>query len=346
MFKTIIEGKAKVKVPVGVKISKEMPVFYNPAMKLNRDISVLLLNCVGKKKMQIADPLAGSGVRGIRFLLELEKGKIESISFNDSSQKAVKLIKENINLNKKGFICKKINIFQQDANLFLLESKGFDYIDVDPFGSPNKFLNSAVERIARQGIIAVTATDTSALSGSFPKACLRKYWAMPKRNHLMHEIGVRILIRKVQLIGAQFDKALTPIFSYADQHYHRIFLICEKGKTKVDKMLKQHGMFEEAGPMWLGQLWDKALVKKMAKQSGIGLVQIINNECKLDKPGFYDIHKICKKLKIKSIPKFEKIIEKIKDKGFKAARSHFNPYGIRSNIAEKELVKVIKSLIF
>ena len=30
------------------------------------------------------------------------------------------------------------------------------------------------------------------------------------RNHMMHELGLRILIRKIQLQGAQFDKALIP----------------------------------------------------------------------------------------------------------------------------------------
>jgi len=37
-------------------------------MKLNRDIAVLLLNSADKEDMQIALPLAGSGIRGIRFL--------------------------------------------------------------------------------------------------------------------------------------------------------------------------------------------------------------------------------------------------------------------------------------
>ena len=45
--------------------------------------------------------------------------------------------------------------------LAILHSKGFDYIDLDPFGSPNIFLDSAVKRLGRNGILAVTATDTA-----------------------------------------------------------------------------------------------------------------------------------------------------------------------------------------
>ena len=84
MYEVIEEGKAKIKVKKVKKISKEMGVFYNPIMKHNRDISVLLLKCIDKKNMQVALPLAGTGVRGIRFLLELNKSKIENISFNDN----------------------------------------------------------------------------------------------------------------------------------------------------------------------------------------------------------------------------------------------------------------------
>ena len=96
MYEVIEEGNARIKVKKAKKISKEMGVFYNPVMKHNRDISILLLNSINKKNMQIALPLAGTGVRGIRFLLELNKNKINNISFNDYSKDAVKSIKNNL----------------------------------------------------------------------------------------------------------------------------------------------------------------------------------------------------------------------------------------------------------
>ena len=251
MYNIINEGSAKLRIAAAKKISKEMPVFYNPVMKLNRDIAVLLLNSMDKKNLQIADPLAGSGIRSIRFLLELNKDKLKTIFINDYSKNSIKSIKENLKLNKIR-LNNKIIIKNEDANLFLLNSTGFDHIDIDPFGTPNPYLDSAVKRLARDGILAVTATDTAPLAGTYPTACLRKYWAIPLRNELMHEIGLRILIRKIQLIGAQYDKALMPVFSYFKEHYFRVFLRCEKGKKDVDKVIEQHGMFENAGPMWLG----------------------------------------------------------------------------------------------
>ena len=345
MYVSIEEGKAKVRVPKPAKVvSKEMPVFYNPVMKLNRDISVLLLNAIDKKGLRIADILAASGIRSIRFIKELKKGKINEISINDYSKDSIKLINENLKLNKIKK-SKKIKIANEDANLLLLNSTGFDYIDIDPFGTPNPFLDSAVKRLARDGILAVTATDTAALSGTFPEACLRKYWAVPLRNELMHEVGLRILIRKVQLIGAQFDKALMPVFSYSMHHYLRVFFRCEKGKKAVDKILSQHGCFNEAGPMWLGKLWDSKLVDNMNKinkeESIKKFIKTIKNESKINAVGFYDIHKLCKRNKLK-IPKRELIIKQLKKSGYKVSETHFNPNGLKTDIDEKGLIRILK----
>lgn len=350
----ITENKARIIVSLVKTVSKEMDVFYNPIMKFNRDISILLLNSIDKNRLNIADPLAGSGVRSIRFLLELKKNKIETISINDYSLSAFKSIKKNLSLNKikKN---KKIMIKNEDANLFLLNSAGFDYIDIDPFGTPNPYLDSAVKRISREGILAVTATDTSALAGTYPKACLRKYWAAPLRNELMHEIGLRILIRKVQLIGAQYNKALVPVFSCFKEHYMRIFLRCEKSKEEVDNVLKLHGYFENSGPIWKGQLWDKRLVDKIYKSINkkplkiksiinkplIKFLKIIKEESKINTIGFYDLHRIAKRYKVK-MPRKEELIKRLRKLGYRASETHFSGVGIKSDIELKKLVKMLK----
>ena len=83
-MKTIInEGLAKINVENKKIVSKEMEVFYNPVMGINRDISVLLLNSINNNDLQIADPLAASGIRSIRFLKELNKNKISRIYIDD-----------------------------------------------------------------------------------------------------------------------------------------------------------------------------------------------------------------------------------------------------------------------
>ena len=346
-MKKIKEGSAEIYVPSQKKISKKLPVFYNPIMKLNRDMTILLLRQF--PAMNLCDPLAGTGIRAIRFAKEL---KYKSIVANDISEKAVALIKKNIKHNKV-----KFKVYNKDANLMLLELKGFDFIDLDVFGSSNFMLDSSIKRISRNGILAVTNTDTAALTGTYPKVCMRKYWAVPKLDYMMHETGLRILIRKIQLVGMQYERALVPIFSYCKDHYFRIFFRCVKGKKECDKLVKEHGMFKDAGPLWLGKLWDSKLVNKMYSKiikdksilknsmnkrtnkkrinnnlnqnnyynELIKLLKIIKDESKIDSVGFFDTHKM------KKIARKDDLIKKIKKKGFKAASTHFSGTGIRTD---------------
>lgn len=363
MKKTEIkEGKAKINIYTDDKISKELPVFYNPVMKLNRDISILLLNAIDKKAMQMADIMAGSGVRGIRFLKELRKGKIKNLTMNDCCEKSVRLIRDNASLNR---ISKNtLKITKSDANLFLLNSKGFDYIDIDPFGTPNPFLDSAMKRLARDGILAVTATDTAPLAGTYPKTCKRKYWALPLRNHMMHEAAIRILIRKVQLVASQYEKSLKPVFSLSTDHYYRVFFRNEKGKSKVDTLLKDHNYIlhcpkcaqtrtsefnigfccaskmEYAGPLYTGPLWDSKLISKMKKENKdektVKLLNTISKEAMIKTVGFYDIHAFCKTHNIRQIPKTEVLMKRMKRKGITYSPTHFSDTGIRTDIESPE----------
>jgi tRNA (guanine26-N2/guanine27-N2)-dimethyltransferase len=344
------EGKAEFALP--------KKVFYNPAMKENRDISVSLLNSVADKNLQIALPLAASGVRGIRFLKELGKQKIKSVSMNDLSRYAAALIKKNLKLNR---IKSKVKVCNKDANQFLLDGRGFDYIDIDPFGSPCTFLDSAVKRISRGGILAVTATDTGALSGTFENACQRKYWAKPLLNELKHELGLRILIRRIQLIGAEHDKALIPVYSHSTLHYMRAYFRCRKGKQEADRIIKQHkyllycpkcmfrrlsdfnidiccdSWMDYAGPLWQGDLWDSRLAAKIAGDLKSKLTETIASESKINAVGFYDLHTIAKVHK-KKIPKTAELIAKIMKKKKKSSVTHFLDTGIRTDMDIKELL--------
>lgn len=346
--KIISEGKAKISFPSIEKLSKKAEIFYNPVMKTNRDLSIAVLAAFERNNVQIADAFAASGVRSIRFLKELPKKKIEKIFINDYSESAVQNIKKNLKQNKLNTE-KRIQISQEEATLFLLHSNGFDYIDIDPFGTPVPFLDAAAKRIARGGILAVTATDTSALAGSFPEACRRKYGAIPCHGALMHEIGLRILIKKCQEIGAQYEKAFAPLFSYSKEHYMRVFFLCEKGRQKADAIVQQHEVKEIdgklCGPFWTGQLWDTLFTQKLKtdQEESKKFLDTIKNESSIPQIGFYDIHDICKKNKLK-IPQYAPLMNTIEQKGYSVARTHFSLNGMRSMIPEEELLEIIESL--
>ena len=352
MYSMIEEGSVKAYVHTAEKISKELPVFYNPAMKFNRDISVLLLKQF--PPMSLCDPLAGTGIRSIRLAKEL---KYKSIAINDINKKAVESIKNNLKFNKLNNN-KKLKVYNDDTNLFLLNSKGFNYIDIDPFGSSNYYLDAAIKMISRNGILAVTNTDTAALTGTYPNACARKYWAVPKLDYLMHETGLRILIRKIQLVGMQYEKALFPIFSYFKDHYFRVFFRCVKGKRICDEIAERHGMLNDTGPLWLGSLWDSKLVNGMYttllknnnekiiinnnQNELLKFLKTIKDESKIDSIGFYDLHYIAEKKRLRTMGKKEDIIKKIKKNGYMASGTHFSGTGVRSNIPYAKLLPLLK----
>ena len=127
----------------------------------------------------------------------------------------------------------------------------------------------------------------------------------------------------------------------------RTFLLCEKSKEEVDKIIKQHDFYKEAGPLWTGQLWDNSLVKKMAQnnkqQENRDFLNIIKGESAINEIGFHDIHTICKKEKTKTVPKKEDVMKKIKKLSYKAASTHFLPTGIKSDIPLKKLISIVKA---
>ena len=94
-MRSITESSTTILASTGT-ISKQLEIFYNPVMKFNRDMSILLLNALNRKNLQLADTLAGSGIRSIRFIKEVNKGIINSIDINDHSKESVKAIKQNL----------------------------------------------------------------------------------------------------------------------------------------------------------------------------------------------------------------------------------------------------------
>jgi tRNA (guanine26-N2/guanine27-N2)-dimethyltransferase len=50
--------------------------------------------------------------------------------------------------------------------LLLLLLQAYDAIDLDPYGTPAHFLDSALQAVAEGGLLAVTATDMAVLCGN------------------------------------------------------------------------------------------------------------------------------------------------------------------------------------
>ena len=345
VLEKVKEGGVELFVPKVSKITAKNPAFFNPAQIVNRDISVLLTSCLFGKDAAILDLLSATGVRAIRFAKEVG---LKNVFANDANPTAVKLIKKNAAHNKIKLKILNLRAHELLATKYNLNLKTyFDYIDIDPFGTPVPFLDAAVKALnPRGGILAATATDTANLCGVNRNACRRIYQSTPMHSELMHEIGIRILLKKIIETGVQYDIALTPIFVHSTLHYMRAYLRAESGAKKADEILKQVVMYGDAGPMWLGRLWDEKLAEKIylaaIKNKFISadtkkLLQTIKDESKINTFGFYDISKS----RPRQTPKINDVISKLHAKGFVAARTHFSESGVRTNVDVNNFKKVL-----
>lgn len=347
----VFNNKKKDKGP-GKKL--DIP-FYNPAMQLNRDLSVVLCQWLinnNKKKIRLIDGLAASGIRGYRFANELE-GDFEII-INDWDLNAFDLIKKNF----ESFNFNNVLISNENLNV-LLSSDNFNYIDIDPFGSPAYFLDSAIRSINHNGIIACTATDTATLCGVYPKVCFRRYGSVPFHSNVMKEVGIRILLGFICRTAGIYDKAIQPILSYTTDHYFRVYVKISNGIKQANKSMDKLQIIKsgaaisyekikkDTGPIWMGKIQNDNIIKELITilfEKQIGnmnklwkLLDILFEESN-QQAFFYTTDSLASYLK-KSPLKMDIIFEKIKSKGYNITRTHFSPTGFKTSVPFNELIK-------
>lgn len=358
-MKTAKEGLVALHIPESRK-----EAFYNPEMELSRDMSVAFLQAVRIKNAVVCDLLSATGVRAVRYAKETDAKKVFA---NDASEKAVKYIKKNAAINN---VADKISVSCKGANAFLAShKKDFDFIDIDPFGSPVYFLDEISKNVKPDSYLAVTATDCGALAGIFPKTCEERYGVKLERTECFKEIGIRNLIGVVAMNLQKHKYFVSPLLSHATEHYFRIFLkVGGKGEIPIKKFChcKNCGYctFERIlecefcktkisslGPLWSGDLYDKSLCfsildtlrqnhfQKSANARKIMLSVIA--ECK--EPFYYNIHRISERVS-KNTPAVDDVITELKKLGFRATHTQFSNTSVKTDAKTGIIRKIIQLL--
>jgi len=390
---TVREGKVKVLVPKLKAFKKQpcdyapskAPVFYNPVMELNRDISVLAFQAYQQlvnREISICDPLTGSGVRGVRFASEIQG--VNKVVVSDINERSFKLAQHNVDLNG---LQDRVTVKHKDANCLLschgAPRRRFDIVDVDPFGSPVPYLDSAIRALRNKGLLAVTATDLAPLCGVHTKACVRKYGGKPLRTEYCHELAVRLLAGCVATVAAKQDIGVRVVFSHSSDHYIRVYAQIGYGAKKADASIKSLGyvlhcfncfhrepaktfsarFFEKcpecgskldwAGPLWLGKIFDTQFCELLAQEnrrtafrnSGkiSKLVALAKNEAEVPAT-YYVIDKIGNKLS-SPVPSVAAMLQSLHDNGFEAVPTHFNSRGVRTNAPAFAVQNLLKSAV-
>lgn len=328
-LREVKEGESTFLVP-DVSKPEDGKVFYNPDQAVSRDMSILVYKSYD---YDVLDSMAASGARAIR----LAKNGVQVVA-NDFSDKALELIEKNAELNGVEF-----EITNREARKLLHERK-FAAVDIDPFGSPAPFIHCALHSALR--LIGVAATDTPALTGTYPRVSRRRYGFQAKKLTNYPEVGVRALAGFVIREAAKLEIAAQPVFAHAYRHYYRVYFGLKKGAKRTDILLKELGDYRGVGPIYMGNLWDMSLIKKMLKQEiEFGHPQtkkhlgLIKEEVRYPLP-YHNLHGICRELKISPPPMVDVL------KGTKGVRTHFSPVGFRSAKSWDEVRQVISLLKF
>ena len=130
---TVSEGGIEAIVPSASVSGRTKDVFFNPNMELNRDITVAALRAYRVEGVDTyLDANAATGIRVVRAAAD---GWI--VTLVDIEEDSIELCKSNLSRNGLSG-----EVYQNDVNIVLRLNR-YDVVDIDPFGSPISFLDSA-----------------------------------------------------------------------------------------------------------------------------------------------------------------------------------------------------------
>jgi tRNA G26 N,N-dimethylase Trm1 len=185
---------------------------------------------------------------------------------------------------QEGVVEDGIHWIEGDANKLMIQAP-FQWIDLDPFGSPVGFLDAAIQAISRVGVLEVTATDTAALCGSAKTSAARRYGAVGITDSYMHDDATRILLGTIARIAAMHDKSIHPILSLFDGHHVRVSVLLKRSKEEASDWKENIGYRirsnpyhfstqaegQFSGPMWTGPIFDANIAGRMTAEKAIAL---------------------------------------------------------------------------
>ncbi|XP_004507296.1 tRNA (guanine(26)-N(2))-dimethyltransferase 2 isoform X2 [Cicer arietinum] len=174
------------------------------------------------KPPRVLEALSASGLRALRYAREIEGiGQVVAV---DNDQASVEACRRNIKFNGS-VAASKVESHLADARVYMITNpKEFDVVDLDPYGSPSVFLDSAVQSVADGGMLMCTATDMAVLCGGNGEVCYSKYGSYPLRGKYCHEMALRIVLASIESHANRYKRYIVPVLSVQMDFYLRVFV--------------------------------------------------------------------------------------------------------------------------
>lgn len=369
----ITEGSTRLLVPresLSQDVPPKEPAFFNPRARVSRDFSIIAYSAflrTFKGPKIFLDSLAGIGARSVRVANEIKS--IEKVVANDVNQQALEIGKNIASLNQ----ITNCEFSENEACRFLSLHSTRDgrgaIVDVDPFGSPSRYLDCAMRATFHGGLLSVTATDMTVLHGIFPEACQRKYYGTPIRTLYGNEIALRLILGCMNMVAGRMDIMIAPVFVQHSMHYYKAYakiLVRTNTKDCMGYILHCHSCGNRrlaheadhtcnickskadlAGPLWTAGLHDKDFVDAMASEeknlkvdkSCASFLEKCQEETDMP-PAYFTLDELGHR-KQSAPPSLSKIIEKLKGSGFRATRTSMNPTGLKTDARIDEILSLV-----
>ncbi len=327
-------------------------VFFNPTMELNRDITVAMLRAYREREPRATsylDAMTASGIRGVRAA-----ANGFDVTCCDTDAAAAELARANLARNDLTG-----RVEHRDVNA-LLHEEPFDIVDIDPFGTPMPFADSAFS--STRNLVCVTATDTAPLCGAHLNSGKRTYSAVPRNTDYHPEMGLRTLVSALVRTAARYDVAAQPICSHVSRHYVRTYLELDHRATAADALLDELGFVHHcedclhrdhefgwypesvpascpacestrvvtAGPIWLGSVADSAFTESVRRHLSAEMGTVSRADrllstvaSELDSPTHYDQHRLCKQWGVPANA-MDDFLGDLRAAGHDASKAHYS----------------------
>ncbi|MFX1517033.1 MAG: hypothetical protein ACFFC6_12090, partial [Promethearchaeota archaeon] len=257
----------------------------------------------------------------------------------------------------------------------------FDFIDIDPYGTPIPFVHNSILLISLHGLLACTATDLASLVGLYPRALFAKYGVsqFDARIGNVHEIASRALITGIQHVGLTLGQSLLPVVTFYHRHFVRCFLVRSRG---VDYVMDKTGFIHlckeckkrfitiigekaiscsfcgangllSVGPLFVGRTQNVEYLKSMSsdtlleklgtKKRLMKYLSLMIEESILDIPWSFDIPALAKKIHT-PVPPLMRIVKILREMGYQCSKTHYSGTSLKTNASETEMNSIINSL--
>ncbi|PNT66708.1 hypothetical protein BRADI_3g15962v3 [Brachypodium distachyon] len=282
------------------------------------------------KAPKVLEALAASGLRAIRYALEVDGiGEVVAV---DNNEEAIEACKKNIYHNAIPASSKVVPNLA-DARVYMLtHPKEFDVVDLDPYGSPAAFLDSAVQCVADGGILMCSATDMAVLAGGNPEVCFSKSASTVKTSplkisHVYQCVGCNSFhLQNVGRINSK-DKRNVALPNFCPTVPQEC---CECGHK-----------FVMGGPIWSDPIHDKewatSILSNVQAMSGaypayakISAVLTSVSQELVNAPLFVSLHSLCATLKCTN-PTMAMFHSALRNAGYQISGSHVDPLALKTD---------------